>query len=142
MAAGLIMVVAGLKSINERKQEAQKILDWGFRQFKTIDVYEADETVSRARVWGGTERWVDLVSKQPVRIALSPQEQERIEVRLSYSGPLIAPVKAGEKIGTVRFLLDGKTISEIPVETANAVEAVSSMWSKALDSVMIMVLGG
>ena len=138
----LIMVVAGLKSINERKQEAQKLLDWGFRQFKTIDVYEPDETVSRARVWGGTERWVDLVSKQPVRIALSPQEQERIEVKLSYSGPLIAPVKAGDKIGTVRFLLDGKTISEIPVETATSVEAVDSMWSKALDSVMIMVLGG
>jgi serine-type D-Ala-D-Ala carboxypeptidase (penicillin-binding protein 5/6) len=138
----VIMVVAGLKSINERKQEAQKLLDWGFRQFKTIDVYEPDETVSRARVWGGTERWVDLVSKQPVRIALSPQEQERIEVKLSYSGPLIAPVKAGDKIGTVRFLLDGKTISEIPVETATSVEAVDSMWSKALDSVMIMVLGG
>ena len=138
----LIMVVAGLKSINERKQEAQKLLDWGFRQFKTIDVYEPDETVSRARVWGGTVRWVDLVSKQPVRIALSPQEQERVEVKLSYSGPLIAPVKAGEKIGTVRFLLDGKTISEIPVETATSVEAVDSMWSKALDSVMIMILGG
>lgn len=138
----LIMVIASLKSINERKQEAQKLLDWGFRQFKTIDVYTAGETVSKARVWGGAQRWVDLVVRQDLRLALSAKEQEQVEVKLSYAGPLIAPVKAGDKIGTVRFLMDGKTIAEVPVETANAVEAVDSIWSKALDSLMIMVLGG
>jgi serine-type D-Ala-D-Ala carboxypeptidase (penicillin-binding protein 5/6) len=138
----LIMVIAGLKSINERKEEAQKLLDWGFRQFKSIDVYAAGETVSKARVWGGTERWVNLVTRQDVKLALSPQEQDKIEVKLNYSGPLMAPVKAGQQIGTVRFLMDGKTIYESPVETAKSIDAVDSMWSKALDSIFIMVLGG
>ena len=138
----LILVIASLKSIKERKEEAQKLLDWGFRQFKTIDVYTAGDVVSKARVWGGSARWVDLVIKQDLRLALSAKEQERIEVKLSYAGPLIAPVKAGDKIGTVRFLMDGKAISEVPVETANAVEAVDSIWSRALDSLMIMALGG
>lgn len=138
----LVLVIASLKSIKERKEEAQKLLDWGFRQFKTIDVYTAGDVVSKARVWGGSARWVDLVIKQDLRLALSAKEQEHIEVKLSYSGPLIAPVKAGDKIGTVRFLMDGKTISEVPVETANAVDAVDSIWSRALDSLMIMALGG
>lgn len=138
----LVLVIAGLKSIRERKEEAQKLLDWGFRQFKTIDVYAAGDVVSKARVWGGAQRWVDLVIKQDLRIALSAKEQERVEVKLSYAGPLIAPVKAGNQLGTVRFLMDGKTIAEAPVETANAVEAVDSIWSKAMDSLMIMALGG
>ncbi len=137
----LLLVVAGLKSINDRKQEAQKLLDWAFRQFKTIDVYAAGETVSKARVWGGAERWVDLVTRSDVRLALSPQEQEKIEVKMSYSGPLIAPVKAGQQIGTVRFLMDGKTMAEVPLETAKSIDAVDSIWSKALDSVLLMVLG-
>jgi D-alanyl-D-alanine carboxypeptidase (penicillin-binding protein 5/6) len=135
-------VIASLKSIKERKEEAQKLLDWGFRQFKTIDVYAAGDVVSRARVWGGAKRWVDLVIKQDLRLALSAKEQERIEVKLSYSGPLIAPVKAGDQLGTVRFMMDGKAIAEVPVETASAVEAVESIWSRALDSLMIMALGG
>jgi D-alanyl-D-alanine carboxypeptidase (penicillin-binding protein 5/6) len=138
----LILVVAGLKSINERKEEAQKLLDWGFRQFKTVDVYAAGDVVSKARVWGGASRWVDLVVKQDLRLALSAKEQESVEVKLSYAGPLMAPVKAGDQIGTVRFMMDGKTIAEVPVETANTVEAVDSMWSRAMDSLMIMVLGG
>ncbi len=138
----LILVVAGLQSISERKEEAQKLLDWGFRQFKTVDVYAAGDVVSKARVWGGASRWVDLVIKQDLRLALSAKEQESIEVKLTYAGPLMAPVKAGDPIGTVRFVIDGKAIAEVPVETANAVDAVESIWSRAMDSLMIMALGG
>ena len=91
---------------------------------------------------GGASRWVNLVIKQDLRLALSAKEQESIEVKLSYAGPLMAPVKAGDLLGTVRFMVDGKTIAEVPVETANAVEAVDSIWSRAMDSLMIMALGG
>lgn len=138
----LVLVVAGLTSIKERREEAEKLLDWGFRQFKTIDVYTAGDVVSKARVWGGASRWVNLVIKQDLRLALSAKEQESIEVKLSYAGPLMAPVKAGDLLGTVRFIVDGKTIAEVPVETANAVEVVDSIWSRAMDSLMIMALGG
>ena len=138
----LVLVVAGLTSIKERKEEAEKLLDWGFRQFKTIDVYAAGDVVSKARVWGGASRWVNLVIKQDLRLALSAKEQESIEVKLSYAGPLMAPVKAGDPLGTVRFMMDGKTIAEVPVETESAVDAVDSIWSRAMDSLMIMALGG
>jgi D-alanyl-D-alanine carboxypeptidase (penicillin-binding protein 5/6) len=138
----LILVVAGVSSIAERKEEAQKLLDWGFRQFKTVDVYAAGDVVSKARVWGGTSRWVDLVIKQDLRLALSAKEQENVEVKLSYAGPLIAPVKAGTQIGTVRFLMDGKAIADVKVETANEVAAVDSIWSRAMDSLLILALGG
>ena len=137
----LILVVAGVSSITERKEEAQKLLDWGFRQFKTVDVYAAGDVVSRARVWGGTTRWVDLVIRKDLRLALSAKEQESIEVKLSYAGPLIAPVKAGAPIGTVRFMMEGKAIAEVQVETANEVAAVESIWSRAMDSLLIMALG-
>ena len=137
----LILVVAGVSSIAERKEEAQKLLDWGFRQFKTIDVYAAGDVVSKARVWGGTNRWVDLVIRKDLRLALSAREQESIEVKLSYAGPLIAPVKAGAPIGTVKFMMEGKAIAEVQVETANDVAAVDSIWSRAMDSLLIMALG-
>lgn len=138
----LVMVVSGLKSINERRQEAQKLLDWGFRQFRVIDIYAAGDRVSRARVWGGDRNWVDLVTHEPLQLALSPQEQKTMEVKLFYKGPLLAPVKAGEKVGTVKFLVEGNAVAEIDVQAADSVQQVDSMWSRALDSVMIMVFGG
>jgi serine-type D-Ala-D-Ala carboxypeptidase (penicillin-binding protein 5/6) len=138
----LILVVAGLPSINDRKTEAAKLMDWGFGQFKVIDVYGQGETVSRARVWGGSERWVNLVVHDAMRVALSPAEQERAELKMSYSGPLMAPVKAGQLAGTVRIIVDGQPVSDAPLEVAEDVPAIQSMWKKAWDSVLIMAFGG
>ena len=137
----LIMVIAGLKSINERKQEAQSLLDWGFRQFKSVDVYEKGDRVGQARVWGGTQRNVPLLAAANVRVALTTQEQELAEVKLAYNGPLMAPVEAGKEVGKVRFIVDGITVADVPVVTASGVEEDPSMWSRAVDSIFIMLFG-
>ncbi len=137
----LIMVIAGLKSIAERKQEAQSLLDWGFKQFRAVDVYAKGDRIGTARVWGGTERSVDLVTSDSVRISLSAAEQDLVEVKLAYQGPLMAPVTPGQKVGVVRFVSDGITLAEVPVETAAAVASNESMWSRALDSIFIMIFG-
>lgn len=137
----LIMVIAGTKSINERRQEAQALLDWGFRQFRSVDVYAKGDRVGQARVWGGTQRSVPLLAAQSVRVALTAQEQEMAEVKLAYNGPLMAPVEAGKEVGKVRFIVDGITVADVPVVTASPVEAEPSMWSRALDSVFIMIFG-
>jgi hypothetical protein len=41
----------------------------------------------------------------------------------------------------VRFVVEGATLAEVPVEAAREIEADMSMWSRALDSIMIMVFG-
>jgi D-alanyl-D-alanine carboxypeptidase (penicillin-binding protein 5/6) len=137
----LIMVIAGLKSIEERKQEAQKLLDWGFGQFRTIEAYGKGDRVGSARVWGGVARQVDIVAADAVSVSLSPAEQKVVTVTLTYRGPLMAPVKAGEPVGMVRFLVNGRPVSEVPAITAADVAATDDMWSKALDSLLIMTFG-
>ena len=59
----LIMVIAGLPSIDDRKAEAEKLLDWGLSKFRAIEVYAEGDRVGKARVWGGNADWVDLVTK-------------------------------------------------------------------------------
>jgi serine-type D-Ala-D-Ala carboxypeptidase (penicillin-binding protein 5/6) len=137
----LIIVVAGLNSISDRKVEAQKLLDWGFSQFKTIDLYGQGEIIAKARVWGGAENWVNLVTSGNYKISLSPQEQTNADIKLSYTGPLIAPVKAGTAVGTVRVIVNGATVSDLALVTEHDIPAVDSMWKKALDSALIMVFG-
>lgn len=138
----LIMVVAGATTLEERRREAQKILDWGFKQFRPIEVYNANDRVARARVWGGETRWVDLVTPRDIRLMLSPAEQQKVTVDLRYSGPLLAPVKPGTKAGSIEFNLDGRTLAEFPIETSTEIAAVNSMWLKAWDSLIYMVFGG
>jgi D-alanyl-D-alanine carboxypeptidase (penicillin-binding protein 5/6) len=138
----LIMVIAGLPSIDERKAEAERIFDWGLSKFRAIEVYSEGDRVGRARVWGGTEDWVDLVTKSSFSVALTKEERKTAEVKLTYKGPLLAPVKAGDQVGTVKVFIEGRAVAELPVLTSASVEPVESMWQKALDSAMIMAFGG
>ena len=138
----LVLVVAGARSLDERRLEAQKILDWGFKQFRPIEIYGANDRVGRARVWGGEAHWVDLVTPKAIRLMLSPTEQQKVTVDLHYTGPLLAPVKAGAEAGSIQFNLEGRTVAEFPIETANEIASVSSMWLKAWDSLLYMIFGG
>lgn len=137
----LIVVIAGLRSINDRRQEAQSLLDWGFSQFRTMDVYAKGDRVGQARVWGGTARNVPLLVGDDVKVSLTRQEKELADIKLSYTGPLLAPVSNGQKVGEVRFMVDGVAVAEVPVVTGGAVPVENSMWSRAIDSVFIMVFG-
>jgi D-alanyl-D-alanine carboxypeptidase (penicillin-binding protein 5/6) len=137
----LLMVATGFKSIKDRKEESQKLLDWGFRQFRSVDLYDKGDKVGWARVWGGTRRSVELQLSDDMRVSLSAQEQAIAEVKLAYKGPIMAPVEAGTRVGSVRFLVDGLTVADVPVETAQAVGSEPSMWSRALDSLFIMAFG-
>jgi serine-type D-Ala-D-Ala carboxypeptidase (penicillin-binding protein 5/6) len=138
----LIMVINGLESTRARAEEAQKMLDWGFRQYRTVELYQAGDSVGRARVWGGSERWVGLAAKDDVRLALSDEERDATTVEVAYDGPLMAPVENGAEVGTVRFKVDGRVISESPLVTVRAVDAAAPMWSRAIDSVAYMIFGG
>jgi hypothetical protein len=51
-------------------------------------------------------------------------------------------VKAGQVVGQARVIVRGKVVSEVPVMTVKDVAAVDSIWRKAMDSLLIMFLGG
>jgi D-alanyl-D-alanine carboxypeptidase (penicillin-binding protein 5/6) len=138
----LIVVVNGLKTAQERATEARKLLDFGFRQFHSYELFGGNETVGDARVWGGTSSWVRLVAHEPVRVLLSEQEKPSARTEIVYRGPLIAPVSEGQEVGFMRLTIDGKVVSRVPLITGGNVPSSPDMWRKALDSVMFMTFGG
>jgi serine-type D-Ala-D-Ala carboxypeptidase (penicillin-binding protein 5/6) len=137
----LILVVAGLKTIADRKAEARRLLDWGFSQFQTVEAFKSGEKVGRARVWSGTASHVTLVTQGSLRVLLSPQEQKAASAELVYTGPLYAPVAAGAAVGELRVKVHGAVIAQRPVFAAEAVDEAPEMWRKALDRLLILMFG-
>ena len=52
----LVAVMNGFESERDRREEALKMLSWGFVSFRPYRVFDRDEVVGAARVWGG-EKW-------------------------------------------------------------------------------------
>ena len=137
----LILVMNGLKSAKDRSEEARKLIDWGFRHFKTFTLFKYKEEIGHARVWGGTENWVGLRAKREIRLMLSPADRKKVRAELVYKGPVSAPVKEGDEIGKVRFVVEENQIAEIPLFATEGVEESGAL-DRALDTLNFMVFGG
>ncbi len=118
----LILVVNGLKSKSDRKVEARKLLDWGFRSFRNLTLFEEGEAIGQARVWGGNNFFVDLVSRHPISILSSDKIKQKISAEIIYKGPIVAPVREGQKVGILRIKTGGLVAQEIALYANQSVD--------------------
>ncbi|MFK4507575.1 D-alanyl-D-alanine carboxypeptidase [Bradyrhizobium daqingense] len=136
----LIVVVNGLDDPDDRATEAKKMLEWGFRNFETRTLIAAEHAVGYAKVFGGESRSVKLVAKTPVKVMVHRNGSDKLIARVVYSGPVRAPVEAGQRIGVVKVWRSGNIAVETPVYAAEAVGTGSTM-RRAIDGASELVIG-
>ncbi|WP_249148584.1 D-alanyl-D-alanine carboxypeptidase family protein [Bradyrhizobium jicamae] len=136
----LIVVVNGLEDSEDRATEAKKMLEWGFRSFESRTLIAANQPIGYARVFGGDSRSVKLVSPDPIKVMVSKNGNDKLLARVVYSGPVKAPIAAGQKIGVVRVWRGANVAMEAPVFAADAVGTGSTV-RRALDGVQELVIG-
>ncbi len=129
----LIVVVNGLRTARDRANESFKLLTWGFRAFEPRQLYGADEVVGSARVYGGDSTDVPLVAGAPVKLLVPRGSGEPLTGKITYDGPLPAPVAAGAVVAQLRIYRDGGEILSVPLKTAAAV-GVGSLPRRAFDA--------
>ena len=135
----LIVVVNGLKNPKDRADEAKKLLDWGFRSFETRILFAEGQPVGEAKVFGGEDGRVPLLTGEPVRIMVPKNGGEKLIARIVYTGPVAAPVVQGQSIGTLKVWRNDALVLQLPLKAANAVEK-GSLPQRALDAASEMVI--
>ena len=136
----LIVVVNGLEDSEDRATEAKKMLEWGYRNFESRTLIAADQPVGYAKVFGGDSRSVKLVAKEPVKVMVHKNGSDKLIARIVYSGPVRAPIEAGQKVGVVRVWRSGTIAVETPVYTAEAIGTGSTV-RRAIDGASELVIG-
>lgn len=94
----LVMVVAGLKSFNERISESVRFMEWGFRAWQAKPLFAKGKRVETAQVQGGDEDEVGLVAPQNLAVTVPAGSAGDMQVKVVYNGPLKAPIKAGQHV--------------------------------------------
>lgn len=97
----LVAVVNGLSSDSERADEAEKLLNYGFRYFVKETLYDKGAFVTEADVWMGDSETVVLEAAEGVNVLLPKLKKEKTIVEINYNSPIIAPIKKGDKIATM-----------------------------------------
>ena len=118
----LISVVMGSTSEAQRASDSQALLNWGFRFFETHELYAALKQVAQQKVWKGKADEVQLGVAAPMLVTVPRGRYEQLKPMMDVPATLVAPIAKGQKIGTVKVMLDGKAIAEQPLVALDAVE--------------------
>lgn len=111
----LLSVVLGAGSDAARAMESQKLLNYGFQFYDTVQLYQRGEAVSTLRVWKGAANSVPAGFVADQYVALPKNEAQKLKLTLRSDEPLLAPVASGQAVGTVYVTLEGKAIGEYPL---------------------------
>ena len=120
----LIAVVMGNSSNATRRQDSEALLDYGFREFELLTLYEAGEVVTSIPVSRGEKRELDVKVKEPVAVVVPHgQSAASFEEKISVAESVEAPVEAGQSLGKMQLLnADGEVVSEVELLAAGTVE--------------------
>ncbi|MBZ0215819.1 MAG: D-alanyl-D-alanine carboxypeptidase [Fimbriimonadaceae bacterium] len=131
----LIVVVSGLQSRREREEEARKLLEWGFRNFEQITLFDADEEVGTARVYGGDKWSVKLVGDGAVQILLPRDARGKLRADVRYMGPLIPPIEEGDRVASLQVTSENGISLAVPLYAGEDVR-VGPLHRRAMDAVL------
>jgi serine-type D-Ala-D-Ala carboxypeptidase (penicillin-binding protein 5/6) len=136
----LIVVVNGIDDPDDRLTEGKKLLEWGFRNFEVRHLFEAGQIVGYAKVFGGQSSSVALTAKEPVAVMVQKSGADKLLARITYTGPVRAPVDSGQLVGTVRVWRGPNVAVEIPVYASESI-GTGSMTRRAFDTASETVIG-
>ncbi|MDQ1835047.1 D-alanyl-D-alanine carboxypeptidase family protein [Massilia scottii] len=132
----LISVVLGTNSDQARTQESQKLLNWGFQNFDTVKLYAKGQAIQTPEVWKGSANVVKIGFNHDVLVTVPKGVAAKMKPVLERNDPLVAPLPLNSKVGTLRMMVDGKQMLELPVVALEEV-AEASIFGRAWDSMRL-----
>jgi D-alanyl-D-alanine carboxypeptidase (penicillin-binding protein 5/6) len=136
----LVMVLAGLQRPGDRAREAERLLEYGFNQFKSYQLFAAGEAVGQAGVWLGNEPTVPLVLDRDVVISLTPEARRELEVKVVYDGPVPAPVAKGAPIAELEIAAPGLEPRRLPLMASQEVRP-AGLLSRVTSAIGYLIWG-
>jgi serine-type D-Ala-D-Ala carboxypeptidase (penicillin-binding protein 5/6) len=136
----LFMALSGMASERERAEEARKMLEWGMRAFEKRDLFKPDETIGEASVFGGVSSSVKLVSNGLLAVFVPIANRDLLKAKISYKGPLKAPVQKGAEVGKLQVFIGDRLMQEAPVFAGESIEK-GTLQKRARDAAFELMTG-
>jgi D-alanyl-D-alanine carboxypeptidase (penicillin-binding protein 5/6) len=123
----LLAAVMGSESESSRATESQTLLNYGFRFYETIQLYEAKAELAKARVWKGTTEEVTTGLAQPLFITIQRGRYDDLVAKVELQPELMAPLAEGAVVGKINITLDDESVASLDLVTLGEVEEAGFM---------------
>jgi len=128
----IVEVLVGMKSMNQRSQEAEKLLDWAYREWADYKLVKTGDSVDDAPVFLGTTATVPVTVQSDLLVSLPRNARSSMKVTAVYDQSAPAPIAQGQKIGTLQVTANDVAPVQVPLVAAKPVDKVSGFSRAAL----------
>ena len=118
----LILVINGLPSKKARATEPERLLDWGFREFKNYKLFKAGETITNVKVWMGDSGSIPILIKKDLVLTLKRHVRKGMKVKVVVSSPVSAPITKGDVLGILKIETPNHKSLEFPLVSGVSVK--------------------
>ncbi len=134
----LISVVMGTESMNARANENQTLLNYGFRFFESYRLYQGKTSINEVRIWKGATENIQLGLAEDLYVTIPRRQYNDLKATINVDKQIIAPVKAGDKLGSVTVKLKDEVIATKDLVALKEVEK-GGIFRRLYDSVLMMI---
>lgn len=132
----LIAVVMKAPTTKIRFGEAQKLLDYGFKNFSYKEFGKKGTLISTVNINKGVKSTIPAILEESSGVILEKGKEKDVEQLISINENISAPIKKGDKLGEVSFVLKGEVISKTnliaqeDVDKINIVSMIKNIYFK------------
>lgn len=134
----LLSIVLGADSENSRANESQKLLNWGYTAFEPVKLFDAGQAVVTPNVWKGAASTVKAGRVQSIVLAVPAGSAGKIRSQVVRNDPLIAPLRQGQQVATLRVLSGEQPLMDVPLLALEAVEQAGVL-GRAWDAMRLWI---
>jgi len=118
----MIAVVMGCDKVSKRAAEAQKLLEYGFRNFSTVEAVKKGATFGPVRVRRGKLDQVALLAAEGGRVTVAKGKENSVSANPKLPEFIVAPVQKGQAVAKVFIQNEGKVVKEVNLLASSNVE--------------------
>ena len=112
----------GASSDAVRVTESQRLLNYGFQNFDTVRAYSKGQTLGKYPVWKGKTELIEGGMDQDIFVTVARGQADKVRGEIERVEPLVAPIREGQRIGTLRVKLGEQVLAERPVVAQAAID--------------------
>lgn len=123
----IIMVIHGLTSMQDRADEAGRVLDWAFRTTDNYKLATKGSPLAEIPVWLGQQKTISVAAAQDFIATLPIDQKSQISAKIHLDKIPVAPVAAGTIVGQLIIQAGQQQPISVPLVTINDSAALGAM---------------
>jgi D-alanyl-D-alanine carboxypeptidase (penicillin-binding protein 5/6) len=118
----------------KRAEEAGRVMDMAFREFRHYDITNANQVVGQLAVNGGAQPSVPVTPGQAISLTMQVDSHKAVKTEVKADPNLAAPIIQGQKVGIMAVTAPDFPTLTVPVYATQTVDR-ASIFARAWDSV-------